>query len=103
MMSREQQAQNIRASANQFAADRPRPFHRNNSEEYDYRRGNGRPSHMANFTKGLPHDDYGLLVDDRDYDLFVNAIDSGDPRDFEPLRLGPGPFAPDGSYANFDA
>lgn len=89
MMSREQEAQSVRASANQFAADRPRPVHRNNAEEFDYRRGNNRPSHIANFTKGLPHDTYGLLADDRDYQAFVKAIDSGDPRDFTSLRLGP--------------
>ncbi|MEM9153946.1 MAG: vanadium-dependent haloperoxidase [Cyanobacteria bacterium P01_F01_bin.33] len=101
MMSREQQAQNVRANANQFAASRPRPVHLNNTEEFDYRRGNNRPSHIANFTKGLPHDKYGLLQDDRDYQQFVVAIDSGDPRDFTPIRLGPGPFTPEGSYANF--
>ncbi len=102
MQTRKQQAQQVRNNAAALAANRPQPTHRSNGEEFEYRRTDGKPSHIANFTKGLPHDDNGLLKDPRDYNQFVKAIDSGDPRDFRSIRLGPGEFNPDGSYKNFD-
>ena len=114
MMSRRQQAQQVRNNAAQVAANRPHPIHRSNGEELEYRQliSNpddptqkiNRPSHIANFTKGLPHDPKtGLLLDSRDYQNFVKAIDSGDPKDFSDLSLGPGPFDPNDFYQNFNA
>ena len=102
MQTRKQQAQQVRNNAAVLAANRPHPNHRNNGEEFEYRRSDGKPSHIANFTKGLPHSDNGILRDPRDYQQFVKAIDSGDPRDFQSIRLGPGDFNPDGSYKDFD-
>lgn len=47
------------------------------------------PSHIASFTKGLPHDlTTGLLEDPADFRAFVRAIDSGEPRDFVDVPLG---------------
>lgn len=107
MFTRQQLAQQVRNNAAQLAASRSHPGQNSNGEEFEYRRNlpnqNNVPSHIASFTKGLPHDAQGLLQDSRDYQAFVKGIDSGDPRDFLPIRLGPGPFNPDDSYANYDA
>lgn len=95
MNTRRQQAQNIRNNAAELAANRPHPQHINNKEEYEYRRpkkdGKGNePSHIANFTKGLPHDEHtGLLLNSADYDQFVLGIQSGDTTDFARTPLGP--------------
>ncbi|BDM78818.1 vanadium-dependent haloperoxidase [Acaryochloris marina] len=95
MNTRRQQAQNIRNNAAELAANRPHPQHINNKEEYEYRRpkkdGEGNePSHIANFTKGLPHDEHtGLLLNSADYDQFVLGIQSGDTTDFARTPLGP--------------
>lgn len=95
MMSRRQQAQQIRNNAAEIAANRPHPIHKSNGEEYKYRRpkrdGKGNePSYIANFTKGLPHHpDTGLLLNSADYDQFVLGIQSGDPKDFAKTPLGP--------------
>lgn len=91
--SRRSQAKQVRDEATKLAADRPHPQHVNNKEEYEYRdpsKGNA-PSHIANFTKGLPHDsDTGLLLNPVDYQLFLRGIQSGDPVDFKNTPLGPG-------------
>lgn len=95
MNTRRQQAQNIRNNAAELAANRPHPLHINNKEEYEYRRpkkkGQGNePSHIANFTKGLPHDETtGLLLNSADYNQFVLGIQSGDTADFARTPLGP--------------
>lgn len=95
MNTRRQQAQNIRNNAAELAANRPHPQHINNKEEYEYRRpkpnGKGNePSHIANFTKGLPHDETtGLLLNSADYGQFVLGIQSGDTTDFARTPLGP--------------
>jgi hypothetical protein len=62
----------------------------------------GRPSYAGNFTKGLPHGGDGFLMDPNDYNAWVLAIDSGDPRDFRTLRLGPGPFQANGDFQYVD-
>ncbi|MEM8809761.1 MAG: bromoperoxidase, partial [Cyanobacteria bacterium P01_G01_bin.38] len=80
MRDRRLAALNIRREAAEVAANREHPPHVNNGEELRYR-VEGEPSHIANFTKGLPHDDKGLLSNPDDYQQFVRAIDSGDVRD----------------------
>lgn len=102
MTSRRQQALEIRRSAAELAAFRPHPVHRNNGEEHRHRFEDGRPSYIANFTKCLPHDNDGFLIDPADYDAWVRAIDSGDERDFRVLRLGPGPFQANGDFQYVD-
>ncbi|MEM1201842.1 MAG: vanadium-dependent haloperoxidase [Acidobacteriota bacterium] len=92
--ARKDLAQDVREGAAQLAADRPHPRHRNNNEEQTYRDPTkpGRPPSMvANFTKGLPHDEEtGLLLNAVDYKLFVHGIQTGDPIDFQRTPLGPG-------------
>lgn len=99
--SRKSRAQSIRNQAAQVAADRPHPRHVNNKEEFEYRdvEKKGTPAtHVANYTKGLPHDvDSGLLLNPFDYKLFVQGIQTGNPADFQRTPLGPAdpPLVPD--------
>lgn len=102
MKTRRQQSQQIRQDAAALAASRPHPRHHGNGDEQRLRREDGIPSYAGNFTKSLRHDADGFLGDPRDYEDWVRAIDSGDPRDFKDLRLGPGPFTPNGDYVYQD-
>ena len=103
MESRRSQALNVRIEAAKVAFNREHPVHLANGEELQYRfahpeagaspedlaRG-GQPSHIANYTKGLPHrEDDGLLAESDDFQRFVRGIDSGDVRDFRDTPLGP--------------
>ena len=112
MKSRRENALEVRIGAAQLAAARPHPTHRSNGDESrfrfediasdtDPRHGNAR-SYIGNFTKCLPHDNDGFLLDSADYDAWVRAIDSGDPREFRTLRLGPGPFSANGDLQYVD-
>ena len=86
---RRQEALRVRQSAAQLAADRPHPRHVANGDEQKFRR-QGAPSYLASFTKGLAHEEAtGLIKDPSDFQQFVRAIDSGDPRDFRDTPLGP--------------
>jgi len=103
MESRRTQARNIRIEAAQVAFDRAPVTHASNGEELQYRFGptgdtaapedmvrSSQPSHLTNYTKGLPHrEDDGLIADPRDFQTFVRGIDSGDIRDFRDTPLGP--------------
>lgn len=98
---RPQAAQELRQAAAWIAANRPHPRHRSNGEEYLYRRTEvdgcrvtlDVPSHIANFTKGLPHETEGpragLLSNPHDYQQFILGIQSGDRADFAQTPLGP--------------
>ena len=98
MKSRQTHALDIRYEAARLATARPHPVHRSNGDEGRHRAQNGHPSYVGNFSKGLPHDSEGFLIDPNDYQGWVRAIDSGDPRDFRALRLGPGPFQANGDF-----
>ena len=96
MNSRKHQSLDLRNAAAKLAYDRPHEQHKTNGEEMRYRfdevqapRGS-KSSHLANYTKGLPHSDKdGLICDPDHYQQFVRGIDSGDPRDFRDTPLGP--------------
>jgi hypothetical protein len=65
------------------------PVHGGNGEETDY-------PYVANYAKGLPHDDAGQ-VDPEAYRLMVRALQSGEWDDFERIPLGGAkPLATDG-------
>jgi len=102
MNSRRQQSLAVRRNAAELAAARPHPVHRSNGDEQRHRLDERHPSFAGNFTKGLPHDMDGFLLDPNDYNAWLLATDSGDPRDFRTLRLGPGPFQANGDYV-YDA
>lgn len=95
MNTRSKQAKEVRINAANLAFKKGTPSHISNGEESLY------PNYLANFTKGLPHDERGILLEPRDYEKFVAAIDSGEVSDFRALRLGPGPFDVDGNYSVF--
>ncbi len=96
MIPRRLQARQIRKDAAEFASLREHPSHINNGEEFKYRRTvqkDGKDvnesSHIANFTKGLPHDTTtGSLVNPADYQTFILGIQSGSTDDFARTPLG---------------
>ena len=89
MSERRLRAREIRREAAEVAFEREHPAQINNGEEFKYRICE-KPSHIANFTKGLPHDvKTGLLANPDNYQQFVRGIDSGDVRDFKDTPLGP--------------
>ena len=56
MQARRLQAKKIRQDAAEIASLREHPEQVSNGEEFRYRNLDNKPSHIANFTKGLPHD-----------------------------------------------
>lgn len=103
---RKQEALKVRVSAAELAASRPHPRHIANGDEQKFRKqedkskpnegckpGDGfkfKPSYLASFTKGMPHNyKTGLVCNHEDFQQFVKGIDSGDPRDFIDTNLGP--------------
>ncbi len=77
---RRHEAIEARFQAARIAFHRPLPGHPANGEELDY-------PYVANFSKGLPHDDLGE-VDPGAYRLLLRAVHTGDKRDFEAIPLG---------------
>lgn len=55
--------------------------HINNSDEGTY------PNHIANYSKGLPHDSNGEVLPAA-YEQFIRALTSGDPADLEQIPMG---------------
>ena len=98
MQSRKHLALEGRIAAAKLAYDRIHPEHYANGDELKYRfdrddelpERQSKPSHIANYTKGLPHQEAdGLLCDPADYQKFIQGIDSANPRDFQDTPLGP--------------
>jgi len=98
MESRKKRALDGRIAAAKLAYDRAHPQHIANGDELKYRfehdddlpERQGHASHLANYTKGLPHhQEDGLVCDPADYQMFIQGIDSGDSRDFRDTPLGP--------------
>lgn len=93
---RRTEAWNKRNEANELASRRVIPRHESNDDELRFRHEEedlkNPPSYLMSFTKGMPHNfDTGLLTEPLFYKYFVRAIDSGDPRDFRDVPLGPPP------------
>lgn len=81
-------AKAFRDLTTEAARTRPHALTKANGEEDDHTErshgnGNGRPTVPANFTKGLLHDEYGLLAHPEDYRRFVEAINASDRNLFE--------------------
>lgn len=89
--ARRKAAFDTRVAAARIAKDRIPDVAVSNGEESLYN------SRIASFTKGLHHDDNGLIVNDKDFKDFVNAANSGDEDTIANLPLGP----PRDSYNNF--
>lgn len=79
--ARAMQAYRIRVQAARSHLLAPRQAHRGNGDEDRY------AGRIASYTKGLPHDERGE-VDGGAYAAFVDALDSGDPADFENIPMG---------------
>lgn len=88
-LTRRTLARKIREEAAEIAFLRPHPDHPNNGEESDYRGTDNKLNYIANFSKGLPHNDVGE-VDPKAYRSLLKALTSGNPDDFEKIILGPG-------------
>ncbi len=78
--NRKTQARKIRQDAAQLAFSRPHPEQRNNDEENDY-------PYVANYSKGLPHNDLGE-VDPGAYQNLLAAVTGGDSAAFDAIPLG---------------
>jgi hypothetical protein len=78
---RRDQALKRRIDAAVVAAVGPLATHPTNGEEEAY------PSHVASFSKGLPHSDLGE-VDPAAYRAMMSALSSGDPDRFEAIPMG---------------
>ena len=94
---RAQQAKIYRDLATEISRLQPQALTRANGEEDDHGTAQSTtvekdgcletvttdPVYPVNFTKGLAHDDCGLLQEPGDYRSFVEAINSPDPSEFE--------------------
>ena len=90
MYIRRSQALKIRFNAARIAFARKHPPHIANGEELRYKDDRGQLTHIANFTKGLPHNvQTGIITDPADYQQLVEGTKSGDVRDFAATPLGP--------------
>jgi len=76
--SRAKLAKFQRDLATEVARLTPQALTQANNEEIDSSGGKSNASYPANFTKGLAHDDNGLLENSKDYHDFVEAINSPD-------------------------
>ncbi len=77
---RRREAFETRVRAARIAFERRLPAQTPNGEERDY-------PFVANFAKGLPHDEFGE-VDRRAYGALLRALRTGERRDFEAIPLG---------------
>lgn len=75
---RARKAKELRDLATEISRLHPQALTRANGEEADHR-----PTLPASFTKGLAHDEYGVLSSEDDYACLVKAINSPDPSDFD--------------------
>ena len=92
-MGRHDDAFDIRVKASKIARDRDfESNHQDNGEENEYKDKDGNRNFIANYTKGLKHHlkgdrDAGEVIN-ADYRKLVDAMESGDPDDFENLTPG---------------
>ena len=95
-MGRHDDAYEIRIKAAKIARDRDfENNHQNNGEENEYKDKDEHRNFIANYTKGFRHHpktdrDAGEVIN-ADYRKLVDAMESGDPDDFEALPLGGNP------------
>jgi len=78
---RREHAYRIRVDAAKFNKQLPVPRHRDNGDERDL------PDFIGSYSKGLPHNSVGE-VEPGAYQSLLDALESGDPDDFENVQLG---------------
>jgi hypothetical protein len=76
----------LRTTTTGSALARPLPHHPTNGDE-EALRSDGKPSYIGNYSKGLPHNQFGE-VDTAAYELLLEALESGAPELFERITLG---------------
>ncbi|KZL49887.1 phosphoesterase [Nodularia spumigena CENA596] len=86
---RQTSSRKIRQEAAQIAFNRGISDHVCNGEEQEYLGADGTPNYIANFSKGLPHNQLGE-VDPKAYKSLLKALESGKPQDFEAIILDKG-------------
>ena len=86
-IERQESSLRIRKQAAKIAFDRGVIPQVCNGEEQEYRDENGYPNFIANFSKGLIHNDLGE-VDPNAYYTFLTALKSGKNEDFEAIPRG---------------
>lgn len=86
MQTRRSAAREVREEAARLAFRRPHSDHPANGEEDAYRNEANQLSYIANYSKGLPHNDDGEVVP-LAYRTLRRALDSRDPRDFRAIHL----------------
>jgi hypothetical protein len=86
-LSRRTLARKVRDEAAEIAFLRPHSDHLNNGEESEYRNPDNQLNYIANFSKGLPHNELGE-VDPKAYRSLLKALTSSNPDDFEKILLG---------------
>lgn len=94
-VSRRQQMYNVRVEAAHSHLLERIPEHLNNGDERRF------PSRIGNFSKGLPHDQYGE-VDPDAYNALLDALSSGNPADYERIPMGGVPLVNPQSGICFD-
>jgi hypothetical protein len=70
----------VKAAA--FERSQPLPPHLNNGDETTHL------NRIGNYSKGLPHDQFGE-VDPAAYNSLLQAVNTGQPADFQAITLGP--------------
>ncbi len=85
--TRRTEARKLREEAAELAFLRQHPDHISNAEEAEYRRPNGQLSYIANYSKGLRHNNLGEVIA-RSYRSLLRPLHSGNPDHFEEIRLG---------------
>lgn len=100
MAARREESFDVRVSAARLAKSKSHPMHKTSRDEVRYRYPSshphaGRPSFLASFTKGLPHDPAtGLLVSPSAFSRFVRAVNKPSEEHIRRIPLGP----PDGNF-----
>lgn len=89
---RRQQAFIIRVQAAKLSTRNPHPQHKSNEDETRFHHPEtGHLTHIASFTKGLPHNHEAVIQNPDHYRAFVQAIKTGSFSDIEAIPLGPTP------------
>jgi len=73
---------NLRMQAAETNLNEPSLPHPRNTDEVVY------PNQINSYTKGLPHDENGI-VDPDAYQSLIDALESGDPTDFDAIIMSP--------------
>lgn len=86
---RQEESFRRRVEAALLAKNRVHESHTSNGDEFRFRDPvTNNPTFIGNFTKGLPHNDDGTLINPSSYTELIKAIDSADPEVFRRIPLG---------------